>query len=174
MTGARDLDARTEARPPSERPNYTGAVYGSLLAASVVAGAAGGGHYDLSPLRLAAALLATGMVFWLAHAYARLVGDRIQHVPLDRQEIRRVAKHEWPLFQSALPPAGAALLFGLFGAGDPAAGWAALVVAIVEQVGWATFATVRSGASRSLVVATALGNLALGLLIVVLKTALLH
>jgi hypothetical protein len=174
MSEARDLDARTEVRPPDERPDYTGAIYGSMLAASVVVGAAVGGHYNLSPLRLAAALLATGLVFWLAHAYARLVGDRAQHAPLDRQEIRRVARHEWPLFQSTWPPAAAALLFGLFGAGDAAAGWAALVVAIIEQVGWATFTIARRGASRSLIVATAVGNLALGLLIVALKVALLH
>lgn len=47
-------------------------------------------------------------------------------------------------------------------------------MAILEQVGWATFVTLRTGASRRLVVVTALVNLVLGLLIVLLKAALHH
>jgi hypothetical protein len=40
-------------------------------------------------------------VFWLAHAYARLVGDQLNHAGLGWQEIRRVTGHEWPVFQAA-------------------------------------------------------------------------
>jgi hypothetical protein len=176
MSGSRDLDAAVEEPMAAEQPNYTGAIYGSLLAASVVVGAAAGaeGDYELPPVRLAALLVATGLVFWLAHAYARLVGDRVHHAALGWQEIRRVARHEWPLFQTALPPAGAALLFGLLGASNAAAAWAALAVAIVGQVGWATFTTIRNGAGTRLVLVTVLVNLLLGLLIVVLKAALHH
>lgn len=176
MTGARGVDAAIGESPRAVRPNYAGAIYGSLLAASVVVGAAAGasGNYDLGPLRLAALLAATGLVFWLAHAYALLVGDRIHHAALGWPEIRRVGRHEWPLFQAALPPAAAALLFGLLGASNTAAGWAALTVAIAAQVGWATFTTQRSGAGGPIVLVTALANLVLGLLIVMLKTALHH
>jgi hypothetical protein len=172
MTGPGDV---AEATRWTE-PNYSGAIYGSLLAGSVVVGAAAGarGDYHVGPVRLALLLIATGSVFWLAHAYAALVGDRIQHALLDRAEIRRVARHEWPLLQAALPPAGAALIVGLLGGSDAAAGWAALTVAITAQVGWATVATLRAGASRLLVTLTALVNAILGLLIVILKTALQH
>jgi hypothetical protein len=174
MTGARDVDASAGDPPVVDRPNYAGAVYGSLLAGSVVVGAAAGGISELAPLKLAGLLVATGLVFWLAHGYAGLVGDRLQHTTLGRQEIRRVARHEWPLFQTALPPAATAVVFGLLGASNGAAAWAALIAAVVEQVGWATFITVRSGATRRLVLVTALVNLALGLLIVLLKAALHH
>ncbi|HEY6596379.1 MAG TPA: hypothetical protein VI011_20075 [Asanoa sp.] len=174
MTGARDVDASIGARPAADRPNYTGAVYGSLLAGSVVVGAGAGGTSDLPPLKLAGLLVATGLVFWLAHGYARLVGDQLRHTALGRQEIRRVARHEWPLFQTALPPAATAVVFGLLGASNTAAAWAALTAAVVEQVGWATFITVRSGATRRLVLVTALVNLGLGLLIVLLKATLHH
>ena len=175
-TGVRDVEAPVDARPAREAPNYTGAIYGCLLAGSVVVGAAagGGGDYSLSPIRLAGLLVSTGLVFWLAHGYARVVGDQARQTPIDRREIRRVARHEWPLFQAALPPAGAAVVFGLLGAGNAAAGWAALTVAIVEQVGWATFVTLRIGASRRVVVVTALVNVVLGLLIVLLKAGLHH
>ena len=156
------------------RPNFSGAIYGSLLAASVVVSAGVGGKFDIGPLRLAVLLLVTGFVFWLAHAYAQLVGDRLHHAMLDRAEIGRVARHEWPLLQSAFPPAAAAVVFGLLGAGNAAATWPALITAIGAQIGWATLAAVRAGANGRLVAVTALVNLALGLIIVVLKSALHH
>jgi hypothetical protein len=176
MTGPSEVDAVVEGTPRAARPNYSGAIYGSLLAGSVVVGAAAGarGNYHVEPFRLALLLVATGLVFWLAHAYAGLVGDRIHHALLDRAEIRRVARHEWPLLQAALPPAAAALLVGLMGGSDAAAGWIALAVAIAGQVGWATVATLRAGARGPLVLLTAVVNLVLGLLIVLLKTALHH
>jgi hypothetical protein len=156
------------------RPNYSGAIYGSLLAASVVVGAGAGGEFDIGPLRLAALLVVTGLVFWLAHAYAGLVGDRIHHAKLNSVEIGRVARHEWPLLQAAFLPAAAAVLFGLFGASNAAATWAALIAAIGAQVGWATVASVRAGANGPLVFVTVLVNLGLGLIIVLLKSALHH
>jgi len=156
------------------RTNFSGAIYGSLLAASVVVSAGASGKFEIGPLRLAALLIVTGFVFWLAHAYAQLVGDRIQHAMFDSAEIARVARHEWPLLQSAFLPAAAAVLFGVLGAGNAAATWAALITAIAAQIGWATLASVRAGANGRLVAATALVNLALGLIIVVLKSALHH
>jgi hypothetical protein len=176
MTGPGGVDAVVEGTRTAARPNYSGAIYGSMLAGSVVVGAAAGagGDYHVEPVRLAVLLVATGLVFWLAHAYAMFVGDRISHTMLDRAEIRRVARHEWPLLQAALPPAAAALLVGLLGGSDAAAGWVALLVAIAAQVSWATVATRRSGASGPLVLLSGVVNLVLGLLIVILKTALYH
>ena len=81
------------------------AIYGSLLAASVVVAISNGGgdsHY-VSPLLLAVWLIAIGLVFWLAHVYLRLVGDRIDDASLNWWEIRRAARHEWPIFRAALP-----------------------------------------------------------------------
>jgi hypothetical protein len=173
MNGTSDVDATVEA-PRAAAANYSGAIYGSLLAASVVVGASAGGDYNLGPLRLAALLVATGLVFWLAHAYARLVGDRIHHAELNRRELIAVARHEWPLLQASLVPAAAAVVVALVGASNVAAAWAALTAAIVAQVGWATAASVRAGANGPLVVLTALVNLALGLIIVILKAALQH
>ena len=53
------------------------------------------------------------------------------------------------------------LLVGLLGGGNSAAAWAALTVAVAAQVGWATVATVRAGASGPLVLVTAVVNLVL-------------
>jgi hypothetical protein len=168
------VDTTVEEAPRAAGANYSGAIYGSLLAGSVVVGASAGGDFVLGPLRLAALLLVTGLVFWLAHAYSRLVGDRIHHAALDRAEAGRVARHEWPLFQAAFAPAAAAVIVGLLGASNAAASWSALIVAIAAQIGWATAASFRAGASGRLVIMSALVNLVLGLLIVVLKSALQH
>jgi hypothetical protein len=168
-----DVRAGSDAvtRPPRERADYTGAIYGSLLAASVVVSATAG--QEPRPVRLAALLIVTGLVFWVAHAYARLVGDRIRHADLSWRELRRVSTHEWPLVEAAFPPAAAALICGLFGI-EEAAAWAALVVAIVGQIGWATFAAYRAGATRPVILVSAGVNLLLGLVIVALKSALHH
>jgi hypothetical protein len=173
MSGTSDIDATVEQSPEALRPDYSGAIYGSLLAASVVVGTSASGDY-IRPWRLAALLVATGLVFWVAHAYARLVGDRIHHAALNRREIVSVGRREWPLLQTAFPPAAAALLTGLLGGSNGTAAWAALIVAIAAQVGWATLASVRSGANRPLILVTILVNMGLGLIIVFLKSALYH
>ena len=126
------------------------------------------------PATLVALLLATGIVFWLAHAFARIVGDRTRGAAVTWSEVRAVGRHELPIVQAAVPPAAAAGVLAALGASDRAAAWAALLVAVAGQVGWAVFAAVTAGATRRLVVVAGLGNLVLGLLIVLLKTTLAH
>jgi hypothetical protein len=162
------------AEPDARAQNYAGAVYGSLLAASVVAGT--------SPLQgtptlseLVALLMITGLVFWLAHVYARLIGERVESgTPITRREIRRVAQHEWPLVESAIVPSVTACIAVLLGGSDLTAAWVALITAIIGQVGWAVVATVRSGAGMAIVVVSGIGNLILGATLVALKVALTH
>src|SRR6185436_9332091 len=66
MTAFDDDEFATTSRVEPHRTNYVGAIYGSLLAASVVAGT--------SPLNgapklgeLVALIFVTGLVFWAAH-----------------------------------------------------------------------------------------------------------
>lgn len=61
-------------RRPASRTDYAGALYGSLLAASVIAAASAVG--DHPRLQLVVLLLVTGVVFWAAHVYAHLAGER--------------------------------------------------------------------------------------------------
>ncbi|MFG2140375.1 hypothetical protein [Streptomyces sp. NPDC048650] len=154
----------------ARRTNYAGAVYGSLLAASVVAGAGTLGSFPI--LKLVVLLLGTGVVFWAAHVYARLVGDRLVHLALSRQGIRQVCRDEWPIVEAAVPPAVAVAVSPLLGLGSDGAAWLGLGVAAAEQVGWASAAVVRAGAPRHLVLVAGAVNLLLGLIIVALKAAL--
>jgi hypothetical protein len=163
--------AGTVAAP--RRADYAGAVYGSLLAASVIAGAAASEHPP-TPFTLAGLLLGTGLVFWLAHAYASLVGDRVHGLPLSWTEVRTVGAREWPLVQTAFPPAAVVVIGDLVGLADVTIGWAALLTAVAGQVGWSVVATAHSGAGRRLVIVSAFANLLLGLVLVVLKTSLAH
>ncbi|MBT2365856.1 hypothetical protein J7E88_11195 [Streptomyces sp. ISL-10] len=147
-------------------------MYGSLLSASVIAGASTPGPYPR--LQLVLLLLCTGVVFWAAHSYSALVGDRFLHTSANWREIRHVCTHEWPIVQAAVAPAAAVAISPLFGMGLEAAAWLALGVAVVQQVVWASAAVVRAGASRRVVLTAAAVNLALGLVIVAAKVTVQH
>ncbi|EDY47255.1 hypothetical protein [Streptomyces clavuligerus] len=160
--------------PPNavDRVDYTGAVYGSLLAASVVAGA--GWAESFSRLRLVLLLLGTGVVFWAAHVFAHVFGERIADPALSREKIWRDLVAEWPIVKAAVPPALAVAVSPLLGLGPEGTLWLALCVAIAGQVGWATVAALRAGATGRLVLVAGAANLLLGLLVVLLKGALQH
>ncbi|MFF2808400.1 hypothetical protein ACFVT2_14745 [Streptomyces sp. NPDC058000] len=159
--------AQRQEEPHSD---YGGAVYGSLQAASVVAGTAAFGPFPRAGLVLL--LLITGLVFWVAHAYARLVGDLASYRYLTWDRIRHVAGQEWPIAQAAVGPAVAVAISPLLRLDLPGTAWFALSVAVAEQIGWATAAAIRAGASRRLVALSIAVNLVLGLVIVVLKANL--
>lgn len=170
---------RTRAPDPSgdpavaseaKRTDYAGAVYGSLLAASVIA--ATNVHEEHPRLSLIVLLLVTGIVFWMAHVYAHLAGEREVGRAVSWGEVRRVGRHEWSIVEAAALPALAVLVSPWLGAGENA--WLAIGVAVAQQVVWATLGARRAGASNRQVAAEAAVNLALGLLIVVAKVAVGH
>ncbi|GAA2458292.1 hypothetical protein [Streptomyces lavendulocolor] len=170
-TGATDRrrERRAERRAHAD---YTGGVYGSMLAASVVIGA--GSLGDFPRVELVLLLLLTGLVFWVAHVHAQLFGARLARQAPDRRVVLRVCREEWPIVKAAVPPAAAVALSPLFGLDVLGALWLALAVAVAGQVGWSVAAARRAGATRRLMAVTASVNLLLGLLIVALKIVLTH
>ncbi|GAA2518913.1 hypothetical protein [Streptomyces longisporus] len=175
--------SRTRTGPPTTarsarraehraRADYTGGVYGSLLAASVVIGAGSLGSFPRAELVLL--LLLTGVVFWIAHVHAHLFGARLAQQALDRRVVLAVCLDEWPIVKAALPPAAAVAVSPLLGLDVRGSLWLALCVAVAGQVGWSVAAARRAGASRRLVAATASVNLVLGLLIISFKIVLKH
>ncbi|MER5177920.1 hypothetical protein ABT009_06015 [Streptomyces sp. NPDC002896] len=147
-------------------------MYGSLLAASVVVGAGALGSFPRVELVLL--LLCTGVVFWAAHVFSRLFGAQMVHQRLSWEEVRRVCADERPILEAAVPPAVAVAIGPLFGLGVRGSAWLALIVALAGQVGWATLAAFRAGASRRLILVAGAVNLLLGLVIVAFKAALQH
>ncbi|MFC4058726.1 hypothetical protein ACFOWE_10500 [Planomonospora corallina] len=152
--------------------DYTGAVYGSLLAASVVVGAGTLGRFPR--LEMIILLVGTGIVFWAAHVYARLFGARMVFRTMSAAEVRRACAEEWPIVEAAVPPAVAVAVGPLLGLGAQGTAWLALAVAVAGQVGWAATAAVRIGAPPRMVVVTSVINLLLGLVVVALKAVLHH
>ncbi|MER7582785.1 hypothetical protein [Kitasatospora sp. NPDC097691] len=152
------------------RTDYAGAVYGSMLAASVIAASsAQGAHPRLSLILL---LVVTGLVFWIAHVYAHVAGQREIGRQVTWPQVREVGRHEWPLVEASALPALAVLVSPWLGTGDSA--WLALGVAVAQQVAWATLGAHRAGASSRQVAAEGAVNLVLGLVIVAAKVAVGH
>ncbi|MFJ8636008.1 hypothetical protein [Streptomyces sp. NPDC093568] len=172
MTGNQPLTARERRAELRERADYTGGVYGSMLAASVVIGAGALGSFPR--LELVLLLILTSLAFWLAHVHAQLFGARLTHRVLDRRTVLHVCRDEWPIVKAAVPPAVAVAVSPLLGLGVSGAVWLALSVAVAGQVGWSLAAARRAGASGRLMAVTACVNLALGLLIIVFKLVLTH
>ncbi|MFF8396932.1 hypothetical protein [Streptomyces sp. NPDC016172] len=152
--------------------DYTGGVYGSMLAASVIIGAGDLGSFPRAELVLL--LLLTGVVFWIAHVHAQLFGARMAQRTLDRGTVLHVCRDEWPIVKAAVPPAAAVAVSPLLGLDVAGALWLALSVAVAGQVGWSVAAARRAGASRRLMAAFASVNLFLGLLIILFKIVLTH
>ncbi|MEV1174250.1 hypothetical protein [Nonomuraea sp. NPDC049784] len=164
------MNARdTEGTP--ERAEFAGAVYGSLLAASVAAGTAVDGT-PISAGSLVVVLLCTGVVFWVAHVYALVVTHGTDGLTWRR--LREAGRHEWPVAQASFPPAVGAAFASALGMSDVVATWVALGVAVAGQVAWAVAAAVKARSSTRIVVLSGVANLALGLAILALKTWVAH
>ena len=173
MTDSPDIEHSSVSARPTRWPrllpwpdNLTSAVYGSVLAASVVVGS-GDGHRGWA---LAVILLVTGFVFWLAHVYAETVAT--VHGGWHIGSIWRGMRHEWPLIFASIPPAVAAAASSIFDDLSPADGaWLALGVAILEQQAWALAAARRAGNRGTDLTRTMLLNIGMGAIIVALKLA---
>ena len=155
-----------------ERLDATGAVYGSLLAASVVVGQAPL-QESVPPVELAIILLATGAVFWLVHVYSRTLGHYVIDGRFHRHRLAHAMREESPIILAAIPPAVAALVVGAIGNASAAAWWA-FFVAIAGQVIWAIVAAREAGQPPIGVFLAAAVNLGLGLVLVALKVAISH
>ncbi|MFE2535645.1 hypothetical protein [Streptomyces sp. NPDC059371] len=159
-------------RPAGHRTDYAGAIYGSILAASVVATAGTTGEFPR--LQAVVLLVVTGLVFWATHVYAQIAGERIVGQRWSLRQIRRIGTHEWSIVEAATLPAVAIALSALLDMSVSTGLWIALGIAVGQQVMWACLGAVRAGASRGLVVAEGFVNLALGLIIVAAKVVLKH
>lgn len=151
------------------RGNYSAAVYGSVLAASVVVSAG-----DLrTPVQLGVLLVVSGIVFWIAHVYAATVAG--VHGGWHYGAIESGMRKEWPVAFAAIPPALAALICGALpnvSVNDGA--WAALIVAIVEMQLWGFAAVKSSNLTGNALTRTMLLNVFMGLIIVALKVGVAH
>ena len=152
---------------PPRRHDYTQAVYGSVLAATVIVSSGD----SRGPFTLAVLLMVSGIVFWLAHVYAATVSS--VHGGWHAAAIRTGLRHEWPVAAAAVPPAVAALICGWIPNISPSDGvWIAFLVAIAEQQLWGIAAVRHAGLTGTTLTRTVALNFSMGIVIVVLKLAI--
>ena len=142
--------------------SVTEAIYGLILATSVIAVSR---EYDSSNAGLVAVtVLVTGVVFWLAHVYARVLATSIEHHRmLSRSEVREVLRHDWPLVEATIPLLLILALGALDIVSDKASILAAMLAALVELAFAGAYAArLRGsgvgGAALSAAIAVALGS----------------
>jgi uncharacterized membrane protein YvlD (DUF360 family) len=159
------------ARRTGER--IAGLVYGTIVVMGVIAASSEGLERD--PARIAALVVATSFVFWLAHVYAHAIElSVVTNERLTSRGIKEVAVHEGPILSAAVLPAGALLLGAFDLVGDRLAVWLALAAgtfALAAQgLAYARIEKLSAFGTATLVIA----NLMLGLAIVGLKVFVSH
>jgi hypothetical protein len=148
------------------------AIYGLILATSVIAVSR---EYDSSNAGfIGVTVLVTGVVFWLAHVYARvLAGSISRNRMLNRSEVGDALRHDWPLVEVTAPLVLILALGVLDVLADNAAILAAMLAALLELAAAGAYAARTSGARLRGTVASAVVAVMLGSAVVLLK-ALVH
>jgi hypothetical protein len=150
-----------------------GFVYGTIVVLAVIV--AGAKAYPKDPGHVAAVVIVTTVVFWLAHVYSEALAHSItSNEHLSFAELRRIAHHEAAILEAAVLPV-AALLLGSFGVlSASASGWVALGLGLaVLAIQGIVFARTEKLGPLGTVVVVAL-NLGLGLVLVALKVVVTH
>ncbi len=152
--------------------SVTEAIYGLILATSVIAVSA---EYASSNAGLVGVtVLVTGVVFWLAHVYARVLAGAISHHRRpDRSEVREALRHDWPLAEVTVPLVLILALGALDVVADKAAILAATLAVLMELAAAGAYAAHASGAGLRGTLASAVIAVTLGGAVVLLK-ALVH
>lgn len=115
----------------------------------------------------------TVLLYWLAHAYARLLGERLRtRRRLTGKALVAALRHEVPLMRGGLLPLLALALAALAGAGERAAVNAGVWTAIACLALFELVAGVRSGAARGELALECAIGIAMGAAIFALKIVL--
>jgi hypothetical protein len=162
--------SETPAHPLApEHANPARAIYGTILVMAVIVALSHDG--SVTSAELITGVLATTFVFWIAHVYAEVLGQRVEGEG-GRPTLANVAvaaRGEWPLVESALLPV-LCLLVGVVGLVETrTAVWIAIGAGVVELFGYGIAAGRRLRLSLRGTLVVGVVNGALGLVIVALK-----
>lgn len=162
-----DLDARLRRYPWVSRALNAEAVYGTVLTVGLISAFS----FYASPLPvLIARTVGTVLVFWAAHVYAEIVGNReMSWREAVRESLQRSAGLLWALIVPVTCLTAAALVGASVDAAVDISLWGAVVTLAV--LGW--WAARQRRANTLVRLATAAGTAGMGLALIALK-ALVH
>ena len=145
-------------------------IYGTIITAAILVAA--GGH--LPTLPLAASIVVTLLVYWVAEEYAELLGEQVASGRLPTwPEVRAALAASWPMVSASYVPLLSLAAARLLGASPAAAANVGLVVAIVLLTIYAWSAgRAAQLRGRQLFLITSIAA-ALGLLMITLKDVVL-
>ena len=158
-----------EAYTDSDQRSFSAAIYGSILAAALVAAL---DVNEVSPREMTMTLLSTTLVFAVAHAWSEVVGERIAfgHGASLRRLVELI-RREWPLVEAGFVP-GAALALAWAGLWSASVGASiALALAVLQLVGWGILVGLRSYDHWPAALLVGIVNGFFGLILVALKIA---
>lgn len=149
--------------------NPAGAVHGTILTTAVTAAASARGELA-GPI--AAANMVTLVVFWLAHVYSSVLGQRLNGEKFRWAGLPSTMMHELAMLEAAAP----SLLFLLLASagliGNALAIDLALANGVVQLLAWGIIAARRLGWSWPASLTAGAFDAALGIIIVMLKALL--
>jgi len=162
----------SEAQVPSWRGggngNFAAAVYGSILAAGVVASL---DVADVTTGAMTVSLAGTMLVFWLAHVWSEAIADRMQDPrPYSWRRVRAVSAWHWPMVQAAAGPLAALLLADVGVWQRDTAVTLALLVSVAQLVGWGVAVGRRTFGSWPAALLSGAVDGLLGVALIVLKS----
>ncbi len=158
------------APPPGPPPDYTPAIYGSLLVTTLIAVQ---WRYDAVPELIALSLVVSVGVFWLTHVWSRMINRRVQG-PVGGHEILGLARAEASMLSAVVVPG---LVLGLWRAANvtvDTAIAAALLASIVQLFIWGLVVGRAAHAGWVRAVLVGLVDCALGVAIVAFKVLVIH
>ena len=144
-------------------------IYGTILVTAVVAGASADPHLDV--WRGSVVVLATTLVFWIAHVYANLLA--LHHGQRQRSswaQARELAWQELPLVEAGVLPMLILLLLGATGVTSRDTAYTVAVwVGVAILFIWGIVLARREGLGIPATLLSATFSAALGMVVIILK-----
>jgi len=159
-----EISDHHEARAATD---YAGAIYGSIIATAMIGALR---EADVTSKELTIDVAATMLIFWIAHTWAAIAGERIHlgHGLLVHR-VRALGREEWPIVEAGFLPV-AVLVLGWVGVlEDETAAKLAIAVGIAQLFLWGFVLGRRIYDTRLGAVLTAVADGAVGVVIVLLE-----
>jgi hypothetical protein len=154
----------------SEIAGNTSAIYGALLVTTLVAIQ---WRADAVPELIGASLVISVGVFWLAHAWAKVVAHRVRG-PIAVADVSRIAVSEATMLLAVVVPGLLLGLHRLAGVSTDVAIGLALGASLVQLFLWGLAVGRATHGSWPLAVGVGVVDFAFGVVVVVLETVVLH